>query len=81
MFKNPALREEPRQDPAEVIPFREESSILDWLERTGRLIARDVVEEPLLEADEEISELMGVDDPYDVDDDDLLDDTIIDLED
>ncbi|MCA1993350.1 MAG: DUF3134 domain-containing protein [Coleofasciculus sp. S288] len=73
---NPALREEPRDQLAQVIPLKQETSLLDWLESQGRLIARDVVEDHnYLEEEEEISELMGSDDSsYDDDDDDLVDD-------
>lgn len=72
---NPSLREEPREQLADVIPVRQETSLLDWLETNGRLIARDTQEDDFLEDEEEISELMGVDDSsYDDDDDDLDDD-------
>ncbi|NJK27713.1 MAG: DUF3134 family protein [Coleofasciculaceae cyanobacterium SM2_3_26] len=67
---NPSLREEPRHHKARVVPLEENSTLLDWLESTGRLIPRDVVEEAFSEEDEEISELMGGDDSsYDLDDD------------
>ncbi len=73
---NPSLREEPRDQLAEVIPLKQETSLLDWLETNGRLLARDIVEDHgYLDEEEEISELMGVDDAsYDDDDDDLSDD-------
>ena len=69
---NPSLSEEIRWRPAAVIPLQHESSILDWLENTGRLIARDVQEKENGPDEEEISELMAVDDvAYDDDDDDI----------
>jgi hypothetical protein len=72
---NPSLREEPREQLADVIPVKQETSLLDWLETNGRLIARDIQEDDFLENEEEITELMGVDDSaYDDDDDDLDDD-------
>lgn len=48
--------------------------MLDWLQSSGRLIARDTQEpEYLLEEEEEIAGLMDVDDvTYDIDDDDDL---------
>ena len=68
---NPSLREEDRNKPAAVIPSKHESSILGWLERSGRLIARDVQEKDAGASEEEITELMSVDDvAYDDDDDD-----------
>lgn len=75
MLKSP-LREEPRSQKAAVIRSKHESSLLDWLEASGRLIARDIQEPEYLEAEEEISGLIDVDDPtYDdiEDDDDALD--------
>lgn len=71
---NSSLREEPREQLAAVIPARNESSLLDWLEVNGRLIARDVQEPEYLDEEEEISELMLVEDVIDDiedDDDDL----------
>lgn len=70
---NSPLREEPRNRPAAVIPSKHESSMLDWLESSGRLIARDTQETDLLDSqEEEISGLIDVDDiTYDdIDDDD-----------
>lgn len=74
MLKSP-LREEPREQKAAVIRSKHESSLLDWLESSGRLIARDV-QEPEFPEEEEISGLIDVDDvTYDDidDDDDALD--------
>ena len=70
---NPSLREEPREQLADVIPVRQETSLLDWLEANNRLLAREVQDDPFLEDEQEISELMGVDDSA-YDDDDLDDD-------
>ena len=72
MTYNPSLREEPRSQRAAVIPLKQESSILDWLEHTGRLLARDNQEVSYLEADgEELNALMaGEDNSFDIDDDD-----------
>ncbi|NEP34399.1 DUF3134 domain-containing protein [Moorena sp. SIO3B2] len=60
---NPALREIHRDQLAEVIPLKQETSLLDWLESNNRLIPRENLEEenPLGD-DVEISELMGVED-------------------
>lgn len=74
-MSNPSLREEPREQLADVIPVKQETSLLDWLETNGRLVARDVEDDSYLEDEEEISELMGVDDSaFDDDDDDIGDD-------
>lgn len=70
---NSSLREEPRDQRAAVIRSRSESSMLDWLHSSGRLIARDTQEPEYLLEEEEISGLMDVDDvTYDIDDDDDL---------
>jgi hypothetical protein len=69
---NPSLREEPREQLADVIPVKQETSLLDWLETNDRLLARESLEDTFPDDEEEISELMGVDDStYDDDDDDL----------
>ena len=70
---NPSLREEPREQRAAVIPARNESSLLDWLYSSGRMVARDTQETERQEEEEEISGLIDVDDvTYDIDDDDDL---------
>jgi hypothetical protein len=72
---NSPLREEPRNQRAAVIPLKQETSLLDWLQSSGRLIARDVHEPDFLDEEEEIESLMGVEDgigDYDFDDDDDL---------
>lgn len=74
---NPSLRQEPLEQGPMTIPPRPRDSILDWLESTGRLLARDTSSErdPLAEEDEieEISELMVGDDADDDFDEDDLD--------
>lgn len=80
---NPSLLKEPRYEPAAVIPLKQDSSLLDWLSATGRLIPRDRDErESIEEEDAEISDLIDVDDQlYDEDDEDLAsDDSEVDLE-
>lgn len=72
---NPSLREEPREQLAQVIPIQNETSLLDWLETGGRLLARETDDDDFLDDEEEITELMGVDDnDYDDDDNELLED-------
>jgi hypothetical protein len=74
MVYNPSLREEPRQHPAAVIPMQKNASILDWLETSGRLLARQSTDFDYVDDEEEINELMGSDDAsFDDDDDDDLD--------
>jgi hypothetical protein len=72
MINNPALRVQRRNQPAALIPTQQEVSILDWLESTGRLIAREGTESSLKFDDEaeELSELMLGDDASYIDDDD-----------
>ncbi|MEH1942535.1 MAG: DUF3134 domain-containing protein [Nostoc sp.] len=69
---NSPLREVPRNQRADVIPLKQESSLLDWLQINGRIIARDVHEPDFQDDEEEIDSLMGVEDGigYDLDDDD-----------
>lgn len=76
---NPALYEVPRNRPAAPIPLQRDASILDWLEGTGRLLAREVGDFDYLAEEEEINELMSGDDgSFDLDDDD---DDSLDLDD
>ncbi|GAB4383957.1 MAG: hypothetical protein Kow00121_46770 [Elainellaceae cyanobacterium] len=74
-MRNPALHEQPRKQPATVIPVQRDASILDWLERTGRLLSRETSDFDYSQPDEEeITELMtGDDSSFDDDDDDSLD--------
>lgn len=37
-FHNPALYEEPRYEPARIIPLKESEPLLNWLKRTDRLM-------------------------------------------
>ncbi|MBG1245393.1 DUF3134 domain-containing protein [Nostoc sp. UIC 10607] len=69
---NSPLREVPRNQRADVIPLKQESSLLDWLQTNGRIITRDVHEPDFQDDEEEIDSLMGVEDGigYDLDDDD-----------
>ncbi len=78
---NPSLRAEPRYQQAPVLPSTGEPSILEWLEKSGRLISRDddVDLEKILGDEEEISALMGTDDSrYEDEDDDFDDDDDLD---
>lgn len=70
---NSPLREEPRNQRAAVIPLKQESSLLDWLQSNNRLIAREVHEADFSAHQEDVEALMGVEDgaiDYDLDDDD-----------
>ncbi|BFM39992.1 DUF3134 domain-containing protein [Synechocystis sp. LKSZ1] len=74
---NPSVRQEPRYEPAAVLPITRDTSLLDWLQATNRLIPREPLEESsldLLEEEVDITELMDGDDHlYDDDGDDDLD--------
>ncbi|OKH20090.1 hypothetical protein NIES593_20120 [Hydrococcus rivularis NIES-593] len=72
---NPSLRQEPRYEPASVIPLKKDSSLIDWLKATGRLIERETVEDtevPPIEDEIGIEDFIDVDDSiYDDDDDEI----------
>ncbi|ABA21653.1 conserved hypothetical protein [Trichormus variabilis ATCC 29413] len=38
-LSNPALHEEPRHQSGAIIPLKQEESLLDWLQSTGRLVS------------------------------------------
>ena len=58
---NPSLTEQPRYQVADVLPSQQQPSILDWLENSGRLLAREPHEADDY-SDEEITELMSGED-------------------
>lgn len=69
--KNPALVQEPRYEPAIVIPLKQEASLLDWLKANNRLIPRESTEIDKVKADDDLDVLMdGEDDDFDDDADD-----------
>ncbi len=69
-LNNPSLRLTPRHEPGDVIPSPQETSILDWLEASGRMMPREDREEEPRETDEDLDGLMGesVDNNEDYDD-------------
>lgn len=72
MVYNPSLQEKSRQQAAPVIPVERNASILDWLEQSGRLLARQSDEPDYKDDEAEINALMGSEDSsFDDDDDDL----------
>ena len=69
---NPSLLLIPRHEPADVISAQRDSSLVDWLESSGKMLPRDPVEsDKYTEEEEEISALIAVDDSFH--DDDVLD--------
>ena len=68
--KNPALVQEPRYEPAIVIPLKQEASLLDWLKANNRLIPREPVETvEKVKSDDDLDVLMdGEDEDFDEDD-------------
>jgi len=73
---NPALTCYHRDDPAPVLPLRDEPDLLSWLENTGRLVAEkegDSQEISTIE-EEELSALMGEKEDYKTEEDSSEDD-------
>lgn len=69
---NSPLSEQPRNQRAPVIPLKQESSMLDWLQVQGRLVARNLQEPGFTDQEEEISEFLTAEDgmeDFDIDDD------------
>ena len=76
---NPSVRQIPREQPADVIPLQQDSSILNWLEGTGRLIPREPIDSVGDEPEpEELADLMANEDK---DDDDDVEDNEMSLDD
>ena len=63
---NPALTRYGRQEPAPVLPLREEPDLLSWLETSGRLIADEDSNDQEISTieEEELSALMGEKEDY-----------------
>ena len=79
-MENPALRQVSHSQPAPVIPVQQNASVLNWLENSGRLLARESTDIDFGSNEEEITAMIaGDDNSYDVDDDD--DDDVVDLDD
>lgn len=71
---NSPLIEYPRNRRATIIPTRPNSSILDWLEGSGRLIPRNSSESDISRPETEISDFLGGEDgvtDLDYDDNDI----------
>ena len=73
---NPALTCYHREEPAPVLPLREEPDLLSWLEETGRLVNEKEGESQEISTieEEELSALMGEKEDYKIEDDSSEDD-------
>ena len=72
---NPALTCYHREDPAPVLPLREEPDLLSWLEETGRLVnEKDGDSQEISTIEEELSALMGEKEDYKTEEDSSEDD-------
>lgn len=67
---NPSLSYYLRDDPAPVLPLREEPDLLSWLQATGRLLQEEKYQGQDLSTmeEEELSVLMGERESYSKDD-------------
>jgi hypothetical protein len=68
---NPSLTRYDRQDPAPVLPLRDEPDLLSWLETSGRLVADEesAATDVSTVEEEELSALMGEKEDYNQADD------------
>ncbi len=73
---NPALTWYHRDDPAPVLPLREEPDLLSWLENTGRLVTEEEGDSQEISTieEEELSALMGEKEDYKTEEDSSDDD-------
>lgn len=70
---NSSLREELRNHRADIIPLKQESSLVDWLQTNGWIVACDVHEPDFQDDEEGINSLMSIEvkiGDYELDDDD-----------
>ncbi len=72
---NPALTRYGREDPAPVLPLREEPDLLSWLESSGRLVSdSDSADQEISTIEEEeLSALMGEKEDYKTDEEEVPD--------
>ena len=63
---NPALTRYRKQEPAPVLPLREEPDLLSWLETSGRLVSDEDSNDQEISTveEEELSALMGEKEDY-----------------
>jgi hypothetical protein len=63
---NPSLTRYDRQEPAPVLPLRDEPDLLSWLETSGRLVAdeENAATDVSTVEEEELSALMGEKEEY-----------------
>ena len=68
---NPSLTRYGRQEPAPVLPLRDEPDLLSWLETSGRLVADEETASTEVSTveEEELSALMGEKEDYNQSDD------------
>ncbi len=59
-FKNPALSEESRYEPAQIIPLTGSESLLNWLKRTGRIKYQESDQSYENDVPEEIENIIGI---------------------
>ena len=73
---NPALTRYGKEEPAPVLPLREEPDLLTWLEASGRLVADEdsADQEVSTIEEEELSALMGEKEDYKTEEDSSDDD-------
>ncbi|WP_013324653.1 DUF3134 domain-containing protein [Gloeothece verrucosa] len=67
---NPSLQQEPRYEPAKVVPLPDEPSMIEWLTAQGRIIKRDPDEKQVSLEPQDIDLLEIEGDYYDTDDTD-----------
>lgn len=56
-FHNPALRQEPKNKPLTVLTYVSRETLLEWLERTGKLKPNEVDESPDQKLPEDLEDL------------------------
>ena len=73
---NPALSRYGREEPAPVLPLREEPDLLSWLETSGRLVSDEDSNDQEISTveEEELSALMGEKEDYKVEEEEEVSD-------
>lgn len=73
VFNNPALHEQPLSQGATAIPLRENESLLNWIEGTGRFKLYEPTETPSDKVIEDIEEILETSDYLDKEEEEAWD--------
>jgi Protein of unknown function (DUF3134) len=72
-YHNPALHEEPRNQPIKIPPLKSRESLLSWLESTGRFQVSEIIDLQDQKVPEDLDDILGSEIYADEEDDEQQD--------